>query len=63
MEVLKEPKASDLKCKCKVDCNLPPKGKRRPCGEGSSELKTVSPCERVREFPDECLTVTEKGVE
>ena len=50
------PKASDLTRKCKVDCNPPPKGKRR-AREGSSEPKTVSPRERVREFPDECLTV------
>ena len=42
--------------KRKVDCNPPPKGKRRARGEGSSEPKTVSPRERVREFPDECLT-------
>ena len=30
--------------------------------KGSSEPKTVSPRERVREFLDECLTVTGKGV-
>ena len=45
-----------------MDCNPPPKGKRRAHREGSSEPKTVSPRERVREFPDECLTVTGKGV-
>ena len=61
LETLKAPKASDLTRKCKVDCN-PPKGKRRAHGEGSSEPKTVSPRERVREFPEECLTVTGKGV-
>jgi len=43
-----------------VDCNLPPKGKRRARGEGSSELNAVSPRERVREFQDEYLTVTGK---
>ena len=61
LEALKAPKASDLTCKRKVDCNPPPKGKRRARREGSSEPKTVSPRERVREFPDECLTVTGKG--
>ncbi len=55
------PKVSDLTRKLKVDCNPPPKGKRKARGVGSSEPKTVSPCERVREFPDECLTVTGKG--
>ena len=61
LEALKAPKASDLTRKRKVDCNPPPKGKRRAHGEGSSEPKTVSPREMVREFPDECLTVTGKG--
>ena len=61
LEALKTPKASDLTRKRKVDCNPPPKGKRKARGEGSSEQKTVSPRERVREFPDECLTVTGKG--
>ena len=58
LEALKAPKASDLTRKRKVDCNPLPKGKRRARGEGSSEPKTVSPRERVREFPNECLTVT-----
>ena len=57
LEALKAPKASDLTRQCKVDCNPPPKGKRRARGEGSSEPKTVSPRERVRAFPDDCLTV------
>ena len=61
LEALKAPKASVFMHKSKVDCNPPHKGKRRARGEGSSEPKTVSPHERVREFPDECLTVTGKG--
>ena len=61
LEALKTPKASDLTRKRKMDCKTPPKGKRRARGEGSSEPKTVCPRERVREFPDECLTVTGKG--
>ena len=61
LEALKAHKSLCLTRKRKVDCNAPPKGKRRARGEGSSEPKTVSPRERVREFPDECLTVTGKG--
>ena len=34
LEVLKPPKASDLTRKRKVDCNPPPKGKRRAHGKG-----------------------------
>ena len=55
LEALKARKASDLMCKRKVDCNPPPKGKRRARREGSSEPKTVSPRERVREFPERVL--------
>ena len=50
LEALKAPKASDLTRKHKVDCNSPPKGKRRARGEGSSEPKIVSPRERVKNF-------------
>ena len=57
LEALKAPKASDLTRKCKVDCNPPPKEKRRAHGECSTEPKTVSPRERVREFQDECFAV------
>ena len=57
LEALKTPKTSDLTRKRKVDCNPPPRAR----GEGSSEPKTVSPRERVREFLDECLTVMWKG--
>ena len=62
LQSLKAPKASDLTRKRKVDCNPPPKGKRKARGQGSSDPKTVSPGERVREFPDgEWLTVIGKG--
>ena len=63
LEALKVPKASDPTRKRKVDCNPSPKGKRRARGEGSSEPKIVGPREKVREFPDECLTVTEGSSE
>ena len=39
LKALKGPKASDLTRKRKVDCNPPPKGKRRAHGEGSNEPK------------------------
>ena len=63
LEALKAPKASDLTRKRKVACSPPPKGKRRARREGSSEAKTVSPRERVREFLDECLTDREGSSE
>ena len=49
----KAPTRTELTCKRKIDCNPPPKGKRRARGEGSSEPKTVSD-----QFPDQCLAVT-----
>ena len=61
LDVLRPPTRSKLTRKRKVDSNPPPKGKRRARGEGSTEPKTVSPRQRVDEFPDERLTVTGKG--
>ena len=43
LDVLKADTCTELTRKCKIDCNPPPKGKRRAQGEGSSEPKTVSP--------------------
>ena len=51
LEVLKAPQASDLTRKRKADCN-PPVGKKRSRGQASSEPKSVSPKDRVNEFPD-----------
>ena len=39
-----------------------PRERQELTEKGSSEPKTASPRERVREFPDECLTVTGKRV-
>ena len=61
LDVLRPPTPSELTSKRKVDSNPPPKGKRRARGEGSTEPKTVSPRQRIDEFPDERLTVTGKG--
>ena len=57
-DALKAPALSDLTRKRRVHCNPLPKGKRRVCGEGSSEPKNVSATQRVKEFPEECLEVT-----
>ena len=57
LDVLRPPTRSELTRKRKVDSNPPPKGKRRARGEGSTEPKTVSPRQRIDEFPDERLTV------
>ena len=58
LDVLKAPTCTELTRKRKIDCNPPPKGKRRARGEGSSEPKTVSPHQRVDQFPDQSLAVT-----
>lgn len=58
LEVLKSPVHTELTRKRKVDFNPPPEGKRKARGEGSTEPKTISPRQRVTEFPDECLIVT-----
>ena len=60
LDVLMPPTRSELTRKRKVDSNPPPKGKRRARGEGSTEPKTVSPRQRIDEFPER-LTVTGKG--
>ena len=51
----------DLAQKHKVVCNPPLIGQRRSRGSGASELKTVSPQDRVKEFPNECLTMAGKN--
>ena len=50
-----------LKRKMSVHCNPLPKGKRRACGEGSSEPKTITASQRVKEFSNECFEVTGAG--
>ena len=43
-----------------IDFNPRPKGKRQARGEGSTEPKTVSTSQRVKEFVGECLTTSRK---
>ena len=49
---LKAQALSDLTRKRSVHCNPPPNGKHRARGEGSSEPKTITASQRVKEFPD-----------
>lgn len=58
LDKLKAPKQSELNRKRKVHVNAPPKGKRRARGEGANEPKSISASQRVREFPNESLTVS-----
>ena len=59
LDRLKAPKASEFARNRKVDRNPPPKGKRRTRGAiVASDPKSVSAAQRVREFSDEGLTVS-----
>ena len=58
-DALKAPALSDLTRKMSVHCNPPPK--RRARGEGSSEPKSITASQRVKEFLKECLEVTGAG--
>ena len=60
LDRLKAPTPSDLTRKRKIACNPPPKGKKRSCGRGENNPKSVTPIQRVKENPDECLTVSNK---
>ena len=58
LDKLRSPKASELSRKRKVQEN-PSKGKRRHLPRGSqTDPKSVTPSQRVREFPTEQLTVS-----
>ena len=57
---LKAPKPSDFARKRKVASNPPRKGKMRCRGRGMNNPKSVSPSQRVKEHPNECLTVSNK---
>ena len=56
---LKSPQASELARKRRVACN-PPKGKRRCRGSTVAEHKNVNPHQRVKQFPNEPLCVSNK---
>ena len=58
LDRLKAPQRSELSRKRTVDRNPPPKGKRRARGPHTSDPKSVSPAQRIPEFSDEQLTVS-----
>jgi hypothetical protein len=58
--ILKCPKNSEIARKRKVLLNPPPKGKRRSRGHGTFDPKSVTPMQRVKEFSDENLCVSNK---
>ena len=47
---LRPPRLSDLTRKHKVATNAPPQGKRRACGRGSADPKSVTPKQRASKF-------------
>ena len=61
LERLKSPKPSELSRKRKVEClNRPATYKKHSHQAGAvnpTDPKNISPATRVKEFPDECLTV------
>ena len=57
---LQSPRVSDQARKRKVSTNAPPLGKRRCGGRGSVDPKSVTPAQRVREFSNEEVTVSNR---
>ena len=60
MDSLRTPTASELSRKRKIDCNKPPKGKKRSRGTCSSDPKFITPEQRVKQHPKECFSVSNK---
>ena len=60
LQRLRCPKSSELARKRKIDRNPPPSGKRRSRGQGKHDPKSVSPNQRVQQFPNEHLRVSNK---
>ena len=56
----KDSKRSELACKRRVAHNLPHDGRRVKVPKHSHDSKSIQPEQRVREFPNECLTVSAK---
>ena len=57
---LRQPTSSDFARKRQVLKNPPPVGKRRARGHGAFDPISVTPSQRVKEFPNESLTVSNK---
>lgn len=60
LEKLRAPKRSELARKRSVAHNLPHDGRRVKAPKHSHDPKSVQPEHRVKEFPNECLTVSAK---
>ena len=58
LEKLRCPQPAAIARKRKVTVNPPPRGKRRSAGRGNFDPKSVTPAQRVREFPNEQLSVS-----
>ena len=57
LSTLRAPRLSEIARKRRVRTN-PPKGKRRSCSRGLCDPKSVRPGQRVKEHPEEELTVS-----
>ena len=55
---LKSPQLSELARKQKVCNNPPPKGAKRSKGRNVGDLKSISPSERLKQFPEENFKIT-----
>ena len=60
LEILRAPKRSEMARKRSVAHNLPHDGRRVKAPKHSHDPKSVQPEHRVKEFPNECLTVSAK---
>ena len=58
---LRSPKDSEISRKRKIQLNPPPKGKRRSRGHGTFDPKSVTPLQRVKDFPEQNLCVSNKN--
>ena len=60
LSYLHRPTSSELSRKRKVDRNPPPKGKKSSRGASTSDPKSVTPSQRVKQYTGENLTVSNK---
>ena len=56
---LKSPQLSDLARKRKLSTNPPPKGAKRSKGRNVADPKSVSPSERLKQFPEENFKISD----
>ena len=56
---LKSPQLSDLARKRKLSTNPPPKGAKRSKGRNVGDPKSVSPSERLKQFPEENFKISD----